>query len=80
VHRPARAAVAEPVAADDVPHRLHHDRGSSGGGWFRVVDGKTELVSNTSIGPTTNTWLAGPQLGKGAETLYQNMSRTYGGR
>ncbi|MGW3148542.1 trypsin-like serine peptidase [Streptomyces sp. NPDC001177] len=54
--------------------------GSSGGGWFRVVDGKTELVSNTSIGPADNTWLAGPQLGKEAEGLYQNMSRTYGGQ
>ncbi|WP_018564698.1 trypsin-like serine peptidase [Streptomyces sp. PsTaAH-124] len=54
--------------------------GSSGGGWFRVVGGKTVLVSNTSIGPSDNTWLAGPQLGRGAEALYQNMSRTYGGR
>jgi hypothetical protein len=54
--------------------------GSSGGGWFRVVDGQTKLVSNTSIGPSDNTWLAGPQLGPEAEGLYQNMSRTYGGR
>ncbi|MFD1658604.1 trypsin-like serine peptidase [Streptomyces caeni] len=54
--------------------------GSSGGGWFRVVDGKTELVSNTSIGPSDNTWLAGPQLGQEAESLYQNMSRQHGGR
>ncbi|MEU1403758.1 hypothetical protein ABZ471_15545 [Streptomyces sp. NPDC005728] len=54
--------------------------GSSGGGWFRVVGGKTELVSNTSIGPSDNTWLAGPQLGPEAEALYQNMSKTYGGR
>ncbi|MGC3002122.1 trypsin-like serine peptidase [Streptomyces sp. G35A] len=54
--------------------------GSSGGGWFRAVDGKTVLVSNTSIGPTDNTWLAGPQLGEDAEKLYQNMSRTYGGQ
>ncbi|SOD82446.1 serine protease [Streptomyces sp. Ag109_G2-15] len=54
--------------------------GSSGGGWFRVVNGKTELVSNTSIGPTNNTWLAGPQLGREAQALYQNMSKTYGGR
>ncbi|MGV9452344.1 trypsin-like serine peptidase [Streptomyces sp. NPDC003635] len=54
--------------------------GSSGGGWFRVVDGETKLVSNTSIGPEDNTWLAGPQLGEGAEALYQNMSKTYGGR
>ncbi|MBU6536534.1 trypsin-like serine peptidase [Streptomyces mayonensis] len=54
--------------------------GSSGGGWFRVVDGETKLVSNTSIGPLENTWLAGPQLGRGAEAMYQNMSKTYGGR
>ncbi|OQR58839.1 hypothetical protein B6E66_38380 [Streptomyces maremycinicus] len=54
--------------------------GSSGGGWFRVVGGRTELVSNTSIGPADNTWLAGPRLGREAEALYENMSRTYGGR
>ncbi|MFJ7967404.1 trypsin-like serine peptidase [Streptomyces sp. NPDC096324] len=54
--------------------------GSSGGGWFRVVDGRTELVSNTSIGPAAHTWLAGPQLGKGAQALYQRMSEEYGGR
>ncbi|MGC9378978.1 trypsin-like serine peptidase [Streptomyces sp. MH13] len=52
--------------------------GSSGGGWFRVVDGETKLVSNTSIGPLDNTWLAGPRLGPEAEAMYQNMSRTYG--
>ncbi|MFE9833562.1 trypsin-like serine peptidase [Streptomyces sp. NPDC005551] len=54
--------------------------GSSGGGWFRVVDGRTKLVSNTSIGPSDHTWLAGPQLGAGAEALYRSMSRKYGGR
>ncbi|MGP4084050.1 trypsin-like serine peptidase [Streptomyces sp. KR55] len=54
--------------------------GSSGGGWFRVVDGETKLVSNTSIGPADNTWLAGPQLGRDAQSLYENMSETYGGR
>ncbi|MFI2436395.1 hypothetical protein [Streptomyces sp. NPDC018693] len=54
--------------------------GSSGGGWFRVVDGETRLVSNTSIGPADNTWLAGPQLGAQAEAMYQNMSKKYGGR
>ncbi|WP_369172833.1 serine protease [Streptomyces sp. R28] len=54
--------------------------GSSGGGWFRVMNGETTLVSNTSIGPQDNTWLAGPQLGADAETVYQYMSRTYGGR
>ncbi|MFI7409811.1 trypsin-like serine peptidase [Streptomyces sp. NPDC049627] len=54
--------------------------GSSGGGWFRVVDGETRLVSNTSIGPQDHTWLAGPQLGANAEALYENMSQRYGGR
>ncbi|MFE1996223.1 trypsin-like serine peptidase [Streptomyces parvulus] len=54
--------------------------GSSGGGWFRVVDGETRLVSNTSIGPLQNTWLAGPRLGPEAQEMYQNMSRTYGGQ
>ncbi|MFJ2773074.1 trypsin-like serine peptidase [Streptomyces sp. NPDC087300] len=52
--------------------------GSSGGGWFRVVGDKTKLVSNTSIGPAANTWLAGPHLGKGAEQLYDMMSKKYG--
>ncbi|MFE0451563.1 trypsin-like serine peptidase [Streptomyces sp. NPDC058914] len=54
--------------------------GSSGGGWFRTAGGETKLVSNTSIGPADNTWLAGPQLGQEAQALYENMSRTYGGR
>ncbi|MFI9615320.1 trypsin-like serine peptidase [Streptomyces sp. NPDC052023] len=54
--------------------------GSSGGGWFRVVDGETKLVSNTSIGPPDSTWLAGPQLGQDAQALYETMSRTYGGQ
>ncbi|MFF2652786.1 trypsin-like serine peptidase [Streptomyces sp. NPDC058045] len=53
--------------------------GSSGGGWFRMVGKRMELVSNTSIGPTDNTWLAGPQLGRGAEQLYTTMSQKYGG-
>ncbi|MFD3733301.1 trypsin-like serine peptidase [Streptomyces sp. NPDC058632] len=70
--------------ASDLPpmHRIGCTMtgGSSGGGWFRVVDGETVLVSNTSIGPTDNTWLAGPQLGRDAEALYQDMSRTHGGR
>jgi hypothetical protein len=52
--------------------------GSSGGGWFRVVDGETKLVSNTSIGPADTTWLAGPQLGGSAEALFDNMSKEYG--
>ena len=54
--------------------------GSSGGGWGRVVDGETVLVSSTSIGPLDSTWLAGALLGKDAEALYRNMSETHGGR
>jgi V8-like Glu-specific endopeptidase len=54
--------------------------GSSGGGWFRVVGKKTELVSNTSIGPITNGWLAGPQLGPEAKQVFDTMSEKYGGQ
>ncbi|WP_073946881.1 trypsin-like serine peptidase [Streptomyces kebangsaanensis] len=55
--------------------------GSSGGGWVRTdSDGELVLVSNTSIGPVTAGWLAGPRLGRDAEALYRNMSRKYGGR
>ncbi|WP_434597482.1 trypsin-like serine peptidase [Streptomyces sp. A5-4] len=53
--------------------------GSSGGGWFAAQpDGKTALVSNTSIGPVTSGWLAGPRLGKGAEQVFTTMSEKYG--
>ncbi|MBO1335808.1 serine protease [Streptomyces sp. VRA16 Mangrove soil] len=52
--------------------------GSSGGGWFRVRDGKTVLISNTSIGPAENTWLAGPQLGSEAQQVFDTMSEKYG--
>ncbi|MFE0135342.1 trypsin-like serine peptidase [Streptomyces sp. NPDC059037] len=54
--------------------------GSSGGGWFRMVGDKMKLVSNTSIGPAENTWLAGPQLGKGAQQVYDMMSKKYGSK
>jgi hypothetical protein len=54
--------------------------GSSGGGWFRVVGNTTELVSNTSIGPATNGWLAGPQLGPEAKQIFDTMSEKYGGQ
>jgi hypothetical protein len=49
--------------------------GSSGGGWFaRGPAGGPALVSNTSIGPTDDTWLAGPRLGEPAEELYRRVS------
>lgn len=49
--------------------------GSSGGGWIgKGSDGKPALVSNTSIGPVTGGWLAGPHLGKEAEQVYRSVS------
>ncbi|MFD0020127.1 trypsin-like serine peptidase [Streptomyces sp. NPDC058382] len=55
--------------------------GSSGGGWFSEGDdGKLALVSNTSIGPVTAGWLAGPHLGRGAEQIFTMMSDKFGGQ
>jgi V8-like Glu-specific endopeptidase len=55
--------------------------GSSGGGWFaKGADGRPALVSNTSIGPVTATWLAGPHLGQEAKSLYEAVSRKFAGQ
>ncbi|MEU4129832.1 trypsin-like serine peptidase [Streptomyces wuyuanensis] len=55
--------------------------GSSGGGWVVTrPDGKPALVSNTSIGPVTAGWLAGPRLGEGAKEIYTTMSGKFAGR
>ncbi|MFE9860455.1 trypsin-like serine peptidase [Streptomyces sp. NPDC005780] len=55
--------------------------GSSGGGWFsETTDGKLSLVSNTSIGPVTAGWLAGPHLGEGAQQIFTMMSDKFGAR
>ncbi|MFD3536128.1 trypsin-like serine peptidase [Streptomyces sp. NPDC058664] len=53
--------------------------GSSGGGWFRVMpNGRTALVSNTSIGPAGSSgWLAGPQLGRGAKAAHEMVSKKF---
>ncbi len=49
--------------------------GSSGGGWIAAgSDGKPALVSNTSIGPVSAGWLAGPRLGKVAKGVYDSVS------
>ncbi|GLF99682.1 hypothetical protein SYYSPA8_35315 [Streptomyces yaizuensis] len=54
--------------------------GSSGGGWFAArADGSPVLVSNTSIGPVTGGWPAGPRLGGGARDLYPALSRRSAG-
>ena len=52
--------------------------GSSGGGWVATgQDGKPALVSNTSIGPVTAGWLAGPRFGKEAKGVYDSVSKKY---
>ncbi|MEV0036442.1 hypothetical protein [Streptomyces sp. NPDC050804] len=49
--------------------------GSSGGGWFTEDEnGAPVLVSNTSIGPASQTWLAGPRLGPEAQQVYESVS------
>ncbi|MET7276071.1 hypothetical protein ABZS59_33675 [Streptomyces flaveolus] len=55
--------------------------GSSGGGWVAAgSDGKPALVSNTSIGPVTAGWLAGPRLGEEAEGVYDAVSGKFTGQ
>ncbi|MGW1893038.1 trypsin-like serine peptidase [Streptomyces sp. NPDC002004] len=55
--------------------------GASGGGWVSPgADGRPALVSNTSIGPVTSGWLAGPHLGKEAKGVYQSVSRKFAGQ
>ncbi|MEU2339829.1 hypothetical protein ABZ608_40925 [Streptomyces sp. NPDC013172] len=53
--------------------------GASGGGWFALgPDGTPELISNTSVGPADNTWLAGPHLGAQAKLTLEAVSRASG--
>lgn len=55
--------------------------GSSGGGWIAAgQDGEPALVSNTSIGPVTTGWLAGPRLGKEARGVYDAVSEKFAGQ
>ncbi|MEV6116914.1 hypothetical protein AB0L59_31660 [Streptomyces sp. NPDC052109] len=55
--------------------------GSSGGGWVETgADGKPALVSNTSIGPVTSGWLAGPRLGSVAKGVYESVSKKFAGQ
>ncbi|WP_322741086.1 hypothetical protein [Streptomyces hygroscopicus] len=52
--------------------------GSSGGGWFaRNADGSLALISNTSIGSVSATWLAGPRLGPVAKGVYGAVSARF---
>ncbi|WP_328378893.1 hypothetical protein OHB13_28140 [Streptomyces sp. NBC_00440] len=75
--RPGRLSLS---AADPTMYRVGCTMtgGSSGGGWIaKGADGKPALVSNTSIGPVTAGWLAGPRLGKVAKGVYDSVSKKY---
>jgi V8-like Glu-specific endopeptidase len=55
--------------------------GSSGGGWVATgSDGKRALVSNTSIGPASAGWLAGPRLSGVAKGVYDSVSKKFAGQ
>ncbi len=55
--------------------------GSSGGGWVEQgANGEPALVSNTSIGPASSGWLAGPRLGEVAKGVYDSVSAKFAGR
>ncbi|MFF5105532.1 trypsin-like serine peptidase [Streptomyces sp. NPDC000134] len=78
--RPGRLSIA---AADPTMYRIGCTMtgGSSGGGWVATgSDGEPALVSNTSIGPVTAGWLAGPRLGKAAEGVYDEVSEKFADR
>ncbi|MGW4273181.1 trypsin-like serine peptidase [Streptomyces seoulensis] len=78
--RPGRLSV---TASDPTMYRIGCTMtgGSSGGGWVETgADGKPALVSNTSIGPVSAGWLAGPRLGPVAKSVYDTVSKKFAGR
>jgi V8-like Glu-specific endopeptidase len=78
--KPGRLSLTE---ADPTMYRIGCSMtgGSSGGGWVAAgQDGNPALVSNTSIGPVTAGWLAGPRLGKEAKSVYDAVSKKYAGQ
>ncbi|MEU3378356.1 hypothetical protein AB0E64_14685 [Streptomyces caelestis] len=78
--QPGRLSV---TASDPTMYRIGCTMtgGSSGGGWVATgSDGKPALVSNTSIGPVTSGWLAGPRLGEAAKGVYDSVSEKFAGR
>ncbi|MEU5086021.1 hypothetical protein [Streptomyces sp. NPDC021356] len=78
--KPGRLSV---TASDPTMYRIGCTMtgGSSGGGWVeKGADGKPALVSNTSIGPVTAGWLAGPRLGTVAKGVYASVSKKFAGR
>ncbi|WP_405956714.1 trypsin-like serine peptidase [Streptomyces phaeochromogenes] len=75
--KPGRLSIAE---AQPTMYRIGCTMtgGSSGGGWVAAgSDGKPALVSNTSIGPVTAGWLAGPHLGTEAKGIYDAVSKKF---
>ncbi|WP_393077392.1 trypsin-like serine peptidase [Streptomyces sp. LN704] len=77
---PGRLSIAQ---ADPTMYRIGCTMtgGSSGGGWVAAgPDGKPALVSNTSIGPVSAGWLAGPHLGDVAKGVYDSVSKKFAGR
>ncbi|MFD1658605.1 trypsin-like serine peptidase [Streptomyces caeni] len=75
--KPGRLSLAK---ADPTMYRIGCTMtgGSSGGGWVETgSDGRPALVSNTSIGPVTSGWLAGPRLGAVAKSVYQAVSKKF---
>ncbi|WP_437041382.1 trypsin-like serine peptidase [Streptomyces sp. enrichment culture] len=78
--RPGRLSL---TASDPTMYRIGCTMtgGSSGGGWVATgSDGRPALVSNTSIGPVTSGWLAGPRLGEVAKGVFDSVSEKYEGR
>ncbi|MBL1108690.1 hypothetical protein JK361_29590 [Streptomyces sp. 5-8] len=78
--KPGRLSIEE---ADPTMYRIGCTMtgGSSGGGWVETgADGKPTLVSNTSIGPVSAGWLAGPRLGDVAKGVYDSVSKQFAGQ
>ncbi|MFJ2240031.1 trypsin-like serine peptidase [Streptomyces sp. NPDC087859] len=78
--KPGRLSIS---ASDPTMYRIGCTMtgGSSGGGWVATgSNGKPALVSNTSIGPVTAGWLAGPRLGEVAKGVYDSVSDKFSGQ
>ncbi|MXM67791.1 hypothetical protein GR925_31240 [Streptomyces sp. HUCO-GS316] len=78
--KPGRLSIS---ASDPTMYRIGCTMtgGSSGGGWVATgSDGKPALVSNTSIGPVSAGWLAGPRLGEAAQGVYDSVSKKFAGQ
>ncbi|MFI9167808.1 trypsin-like serine peptidase [Streptomyces lincolnensis] len=78
--KPGRLSISAP---DPTMYRIGctMTAGSSGGGWVATgSDGRPALVSNTSIGPATAGWLAGPRLGDAAKGVYDSVSEKFAGQ